>query len=109
MASATSATRVMLPNAATKSLHTNSRCSLPLRTLHPLAFGNSAEISVSLSFFAGMAHSSGIGWCSTDIMRRARYHRKNPGFAGENCGLFERLQRFFVECRGEFHYRRGFL
>src|SRR6266481_2586202 len=64
MASATSATRVMLPKAATKSLHTNSRCSLPLTTLHPLDLGSSAVISASESFFAGMAHSSGTGWRS---------------------------------------------
>src|SRR6266852_1122669 len=93
MASATSATRVMLPNAATKSLHTNSLCSLPLTTLHPLALGSNAVISASESFFAGMAHSSRIGWRSTDIMRRMRQHRKNSSFAGENCGPSERMQR----------------
>src|SRR5260370_22244737 len=64
MASATRATRVMLPNAVTKSLHANSRCSLPFATLHPLALGSSVVISASESFFAGMTHSSGIGWRS---------------------------------------------
>src|SRR5713226_4182278 len=54
----------MLPNAVTKSLHANSRCSLPFTTLHPLALGSSVLISLSESFFAGMAHSSGIGWRS---------------------------------------------
>jgi len=44
-----------------------------------------------------MAHSSGIGWRSTDIMRRMRQHRKNSSFAGENCAQVERWQRFFVE------------
>src|SRR6266481_2555071 len=62
MASATSATRVMLPNAATKSLHANSRCSLPFSTLHPLALGSSAVISGSDSFFAGISPPSGVGW-----------------------------------------------
>src|SRR6267143_4137401 len=60
MASATSATRVMLPKAATKSLHANSRCNLPFTTLQPLALGSSAVISASDSFLAGMAHPSGI-------------------------------------------------
>src|SRR6266851_5043000 len=64
MASATRATRVMLPNAVTKSLHANSRCSLPFTTLQPLALGSSVVISVSESFFAGMTHSSRIGWRS---------------------------------------------
>src|SRR5882762_5586318 len=56
MASATSATRVILPKAATKSLHANSRCNFPFTTLHPLALGSSAVISASESFLAGMAH-----------------------------------------------------
>src|SRR5260370_1994006 len=64
MDSATSATRVMLPNAVTKSLHANSRCSLPFTTLQPRALGSSDAISVSESFFAGMLPSSGIGWRS---------------------------------------------
>src|SRR5260370_17741936 len=54
----------MLPNAVTKSLHANSRCSLPFATLHPLALGSSVVISASESFFPGMTHSSGIGWRS---------------------------------------------
>src|SRR6266436_5073723 len=62
MASATSATRVMLPKAVTKSLHANSRCSLPFTMLHPVALGSSAVISGSESFFAGILHPSGIGW-----------------------------------------------
>src|SRR5229473_2165175 len=109
MASATSSTRVMLPKAVTKSLHANSRCSLPLATLHPLALGSNAEISVSVSFFAGMAHSSGIGQVfSPVIMRRKLCASKNSGFADANGRLSERWQRFFVECAGEFDYRRGF-
>src|SRR5215472_1173567 len=55
MASATSATRVMLPNAVTKSLQAISRCNLPSTTLQPFIFGSSAAISTSLSFFAAMA------------------------------------------------------
>src|SRR5712691_13261797 len=58
MASATSATRVILPKAVTKSLHANSRCSLPFTTLQPFALGRNEEISASVSFFAGMAQSS---------------------------------------------------
>src|SRR5260370_18047796 len=54
----------MLPNAVTKSLQANSRCSLPLTRLQPFVFGSSAEISASVSFFAGMVHSSRIGWRS---------------------------------------------
>src|SRR5438132_853506 len=60
MASATSATRVMLPNAVTKSLHVNSRCSLLFTRLHPLVLESCAVISGSESFFAGMCHSSGL-------------------------------------------------
>src|ERR1700730_722838 len=59
MASATRATRVMLPNAATKSLQVNSLCSLPLTMLHPAAFGSSAAISASESFFAGIGNPPG--------------------------------------------------
>src|SRR6516225_360589 len=55
MDSATSATRVMLPNAVTKSLQAISRCNLPSTTLQPFIFGSSALISSSLSFFAAMA------------------------------------------------------
>src|SRR5712672_1864979 len=58
MASATRATRVIWPNAVTKSLHANSLCSFPFATLHPFAFDRSAIVSDSESFFAGMAHSS---------------------------------------------------
>src|SRR6266478_542050 len=54
----------MLPNAVTKSLHANSRCSLPFTRLQPFVLASSAVISASESFFAGMAHSSGIGWRS---------------------------------------------
>src|SRR5258708_16033829 len=57
MASATSATRVMLPNAVMKSLHANSRCSLPFTTLHPFALLRSFCTSESVSFFAGMMAS----------------------------------------------------
>src|SRR6202158_3118708 len=64
MASATSATRVILPNALTKSLHANSRCSLPLTRFQPLVLESSVVTSASESFFAGMSHSSRIGWCS---------------------------------------------
>src|SRR5438046_9660962 len=59
MASATKATRVMLPNAVTKSLHVNSRCSLLFTRLHPLVLESCAVISGSESFFAGICHSSG--------------------------------------------------
>src|SRR6267143_6547446 len=61
MASATSATRVMLPNALTKSLHANSRWSLPLTRFQPLVLESSVVTSASESFFAGMSHSSRIG------------------------------------------------
>src|SRR5438034_2662998 len=60
MASATRATRVMLPNAVTKSLHVNSRCSLLFSGLHRLVLESGAVISGSESFFAGMCHSSGL-------------------------------------------------
>src|SRR5215472_17021626 len=55
MASATSATRVMLPNAVTKSLQAISRCNLPSSTLQPFLYDSSAAISPSLSFFSAMA------------------------------------------------------
>jgi hypothetical protein len=45
---------------------------------------------------------------SPAIMRRKLWVRKNSGFAGAGAKPFERLQRFFVECRRDFHYRKGF-
>src|SRR5260221_14147265 len=56
MASAISATRVMLPNAALKSLHSNCLCSLPLSTLQPGIRLSSLLISSSESFCAGIVH-----------------------------------------------------
>src|SRR6266478_1419182 len=107
MASATSATRVMLPKAVTKSLHANSRCSLPFTTLQPLALGNSAEISVSVSFFAGMAPPESACVLSA-IMRRKLRTGNIFGFGAMHFSVCRRFERFFVECFREFHYRRGF-
>src|SRR5260370_20443397 len=72
IASATSATRVMLPKAVTKSLHANSRCSFPFTTFHPLALGSKVVISASESFLAGIFHSSRIGWRSLQPLCGAR-------------------------------------
>src|SRR5580704_7125414 len=64
MASATRATRVILPKAATRSLHSYSRCSLLLTIFQPGNLGSRAWISASFSFFAGMMRSFGglLGW-----------------------------------------------
>src|SRR5580700_10989253 len=58
IASATRATRVMLPKAATKSLHANSWCSLPWTIFQPGNLERRACISASVNFFAGMMRSS---------------------------------------------------
>jgi hypothetical protein len=42
-------------------------------------------------------------------MRRKLCASKNRSFPGAGGSPFERWRRFFVECAGEFHYRRGFL
>src|ERR1700722_5240933 len=47
----------MNPNAAEKSLNSNTRCRFPFTTLHPLSFFNSAAISCSESFAAMMKAS----------------------------------------------------
>src|ERR1700688_4717432 len=48
----------MNPNAAEKSLNSNTRCRFPFTTLHPLSFFNSAAISFSESFVAAMMKTS---------------------------------------------------
>src|SRR6266849_9182503 len=48
----------MFPNAATKSLHWNSRCNLPFTRLHPFTFFSPSCTSASLNFFAGITLSS---------------------------------------------------
>src|SRR5712692_664799 len=97
MASATSATRVMLPKAVTKSLQTNSRCNLPLATLQPFVFGSRACTSASVSFFAGMAGTS----------KNGRHHYAAQGVRQQECcrrrkggGMDGRMG---VEWRCEFH------
>src|SRR6266436_5946380 len=108
MASATRATRVMLPKAVTKSLHANSRCSLPFTKLQPLALGSSAEISVSVSFFAGMAAS---GNCFRSLRHYAAQAPVPATFSPSRQRVSARAggsKRFFVECLREFLYRRGF-
>ncbi len=45
---------------------------------------------------------------SPAIMRRKCCPSNNSGFASASCKRCERLERFFVECAREFHYRRGF-
>src|SRR5271155_4731857 len=70
MASATKATRVMLPNAVTKSLHSNARCNFPLARVQPVAWLNRSLTSASLNFFAtGM--SSPTAKATATIMHRA--------------------------------------
>src|SRR5260370_34658139 len=107
MASATSATRVMLPNAVMKSLHANSRCSLPFTTLHPLALLRSFCTSESVSFFAGMMASP------LRFDKRGRKHysaqaarQQQPCFS--NKGLYPAYW-VFVERTQVFGSRRGFL
>src|SRR5258708_5341837 len=86
MASAASATRVMLPNAVMKSLHANSRCSLPFTTLHPFALLRSFCTSESVSFFAGMmASPSGLISAAGNIMRRKRRASNNPASVTKAC------------------------
>src|SRR5712671_6488428 len=48
----------MFPNAATKSLHWNSRCNLPFTRLHPFTFFSPSCTSASLNFFAGIRSPS---------------------------------------------------
>jgi hypothetical protein len=56
-----------------------------------------------------MAHSS-QDWLAfaPAIMRRKCRASNNSGFAGAGCRRCQRLERFFVECAREFHYRKGF-
>src|SRR5271154_4269253 len=42
----------MFPNALTKSLHSNARCSLPFVKVHPLALLSRSFTSASVSFLA---------------------------------------------------------
>src|SRR5437879_8421234 len=108
MPSATSATRVILPNAVTKSLHVNSRCSLLFTRLHPLVLESWAVISGSESFFAGMVHSSGSVDVPSSHYAAQLGLQQQFRLAGADHRPFERLERFYVECAREFHYRRGF-
>src|SRR2546421_8395760 len=108
MASATSATRVILPKAVTKSLHANSRCSLPFTTLQPFALGRSEEISASVSLFGGMAQSSTRACLvPRHYAVQAPCQQQRP--FRQNGPPRVQPERFFVECAREFHYRRGFL
>src|SRR5216684_6576747 len=110
IASATRATRVILPNAVTKSLHANSRCSLPFTTLHPLALGSSSVISGSDSFFAGILHPSGTSWhLAKPLCGASLAPATLSSSTRANRRRFECWEWFFVECTREFHYRRGFL
>src|SRR5260221_1144181 len=86
MASATSATRVMLADAVMKSLPANSRCSLPFTTLHHFALLRSFCTSESVSFFAGMmASPSGLISAAGNIMRRKRRSSNNPASVTKAC------------------------
>src|SRR5271168_3984309 len=124
MDSATSATRVMLPKAVTKSLHSKARCSLPLTRLHPLACARCSFTSASLNFFGGMASSSGTFVSGGTIMRRKRRSGNHAGPSGgglaariaarANACARERLPArrlpcLDVECPRKLLYRRGFL
>src|ERR1700720_928232 len=79
MASATRATRVILPKAVTKSLQAYSWCSLPLTIFQPRNLGRRALISASVNFFAGMA-------CSSGRLSRLRFHYEPGATTGQQCG-----------------------
>src|ERR1035438_59863 len=74
MDSATSATRVMLPNAVTKSLHSNARCSLPSFSAHPLTWPSRSITSGSLNFLA-----AGISFSSPSECRGSPRTRDSTG------------------------------
>src|SRR5215467_12689046 len=86
----------MLANAVTKSLQANSRCNLRFTTLQPCAFGNSASISASLSFFAGIAIASGrfewlISLCGAS---------QPPAMSQHECGIDD-LQKLSLNARAK--------
>src|SRR5271155_5742137 len=72
MASATRATRVILPKAATKSLQAYSWCSLPLMIFQPGNLVRRACISALVNFFAGMGRSFETWAVGISIMTRAQ-------------------------------------
>src|SRR5580692_10660861 len=107
MASATRATRVMLPKAATKSLQVYSWCSLPWTIFQPGNLERSACISPSVNFFAGIVWSSGSAG-------EGQFHYVPSGVARQDSGgdrftaWLGGLCALAVECLSKFHYRRGF-
>src|SRR5580692_5644108 len=84
MTSATSATRVMFPKAATKSLHAYSWCSLPLTIFQPGSLVRRVWISASVNFLAGMA------WSSTGA-RDGRVHYEPRASHRQDSGRRSRL------------------
>src|SRR5262249_53540246 len=66
IASANSATRVMLPNAALKSLHSKVLCSFPFTARQPGILLSSLSISSSVSLRAGMCASMDQRPCVSD-------------------------------------------
>src|SRR5580704_4024266 len=79
MASATRATRVILPKAVTKSLQTYSWCSLPLTIFQPRNLERRALISASVNFFAGIA-------CTSGRLSRWRFHYEPGTATGQQYG-----------------------
>src|SRR6266404_4168374 len=77
MASATSATRVMLPNAALKSLHSYCLRSFPATSRHPGMRLRSLLISSSANLRAGMVHLLGNYFRPT-IAYFAAPHQADP-------------------------------
>src|SRR5215469_9863241 len=103
----------MLPNAVTKSLQVISRCNLPFTTLQPFILDSCAAISPSLSFFAGMAFSSGPFHYAFEPRRQQRSvpgstakEAAAPREQGFGVNLFARS---IVECARKILYCRGFL
>src|SRR5580692_9047930 len=107
MASATRATRVILPKAATKSLQVYSRCSLPWTIFQSGNLETRACISASVNFFAGMIWSSRSAGGQPHYVPRS-IDRQDCG--GDHLGLWLSGGRcaLAVECLCKFHYRRGF-
>src|SRR4029077_11676840 len=73
IASAIRATRVMLPNAALKSLHSNCLWSFPLTKRQPFMRLRSLLISSSASFRAGTAHLQVFRRTRVSLYQEARW------------------------------------
>src|SRR5215472_18199012 len=61
----------MNPNAAEKSLNSNTRCRLPFTTRQPFSFRNSTDTSFSVSFVAAMNASTRLAYCASVFLSPA--------------------------------------